>query len=283
MTGRLGGVFARRSLSDDLRAHWDANGYLVLPEFFDVARIDAMNAVLDDEWATRRRSDNPLVIDVLDGPLADRRMYFRDVPDEARDHPYKLNDLYLARDDVRALTLDKGLARILRELVHGDIAICNSLHFERGSQQDYHFDTYYMPGPCADGLVVTSICLEDVHADAGPVTYYPGSHEIPGYRFSHGGVNAVPDEMSQAWTYAMEAVEARNLEAVDFLGRKGDVLIWHEQLYHGGREIRDRSRTRRSLVTHYWRSDVLDVPEGWALVPVDRHRGYLSRAHQPVV
>ena len=34
--------------------------------------------------------------------------------------------------------------------------------------------------------------------------------------------------------------------------RAGDVFLWHEQLLHGGTEIADMQRTRKSLVTHYW-------------------------------
>ncbi len=273
----------RARLAPELQEHWDANGYLVLPGFFSVARVGELNDLVDRSWGQRQQPDNPLVIDVIGGPLDGRRMHFRDAPADARDHPYKLNDLYLEQSAVRDLVLDRELVRILRELVGGhDVAVCNSLNFERGSQQEYHFDTYYMPGPCTDGLVVTSICLEDVHPDAGPLTYYPGSHEIPPYRFSHGGIHAVGDEMEAATAYAMGEVARRGLRAEQFCGRAGDVFIWHEQLYHGGRPINDLSRTRRSLVTHYWRSDALTVPDGWKLRGHSRGSGWLARGHQPV-
>jgi ectoine hydroxylase-related dioxygenase (phytanoyl-CoA dioxygenase family) len=258
---------------------------LVLPRFFDARRIDQLVELVEQEWRDRVRDDNPLVIDVLEGPLADRRMYFRDVPDDAKQYPYKLNDLYLTRSEVRELALDPVLLGVLRSLMGGEPAICNSLNFERGSQQAYHFDTYYMPGPCKDGLIVTSICLEDVDPHAGPLTYYPGSHTIPPYRFSTGKLNAVPEEMDKATDYARRALSERDLEARDFLGRKGDVFIWHEQLYHGGRTILDASLTRRTLVTHYWRLDELVIPEGWHVATQDESdapRHYLSRIHQPV-
>lgn len=278
----LRGRLNRPALSARERAAWERDGYLVLKRFFDDRAVDAVNDVLDDEWTHRRRPDNPLVIDALEGPGGERRLYFRDVPDDARTRPYKLNDLYLTRQEVRELVLDARLVRVLTELLGGAPAVCNSLNFEWGSQQEFHFDTYYMPGPCPGGLVVTSICLEHVHPDAGPVRYYPGSHAIPPYRFSHGGVRAVADEMDDARAFAMREVDDRALSAEPFLGRKGDVLIWHEQLYHGGGPIIDRAQTRRSLVTHYWRSDVLDVPSGWSLQLVYGDAGYLARPHQPV-
>jgi ectoine hydroxylase-related dioxygenase (phytanoyl-CoA dioxygenase family) len=273
----------RRALTADQRSFWDANGFLVLPEFFSERRMDDMNALVDAEWSQRARHDNPLVIDVLEGPMANQRAYFRDVPDEAREYPYKLNDLYLTHEEVRALALDRRLVRVLTEILGGAPAICNSLHFERGSQQAYHFDTYYMPGPGVGGLVVSSICLEDVDADAGPVTYYPGCHKIPPYRFSHGGVHAVPSEMEDATEYAMGEVEVRDLRPEAFLGRKGDVLLWHEQLYHGGSPIVDQAKTRRSLVTHYWTRDLVELDPGWSVQPAGKHAAYFARPHQPVV
>ena len=47
--------------------------------------------------------------------------------------------------------------------------------------------------------------------------------------------------------------------------KKGDVLIWHAQLYHRGARIRDAlNRTRRSLVAHYF--STIDFPSDGAHV-----------------
>jgi Phytanoyl-CoA dioxygenase (PhyH) len=278
-------VWRRPALTKKQRAAWERQGFLVLPRFFSRRRVEGITRVVEEEWRIRQRPENPLVLDVLEGPLAGRRMYFRDAPESAKQHPYKLNDLYLVNGEVRRLVMDRRLARILTALVGSEVAICNSLNFERGSQQAYHFDTYYMPGPCTNGLIVTSICLEDVHADAGPLTYYPGSHTIPPYRFSHGGLNAVPEEMDDAIGYAQDELAARGLVAEEFIGRRGDVFIWHEQLCHGGAPISDLARTRRSLVTHYWRADRLVLDPGWSKVEVTEEGAtgfYLARHHQPV-
>jgi phytanoyl-CoA hydroxylase len=275
-------VLGARRLRRAERAQWDAKGFLVLEGFFRRRRVERINELVDRLWVERDRPDNPLVIDVFGGPLGNRRMRFRDAPDDARSRPYKLNDLYLESEEVRALVLDRKLVAVLRDLLGGEPAVCNSLNFERGSEQDYHFDTYYMPGPATGALVVTSVCLEDVHPDAGPLTYFPGSHRIPPYRFSHGGVHAVPEELEAATEYAVAEMRRRGLVAEDFCGHAGDVFVWHEQLYHGGRVIADPERTRRSLVTHYWRTDDLELDPGWAKRQAGRHAWYLERAHQHV-
>jgi ectoine hydroxylase len=48
-----------------------------------------------------------------------------------------------------------------------------------------------------------------------------------------------------------------DIEPREFLPRKGDVLIWHANLLHGGRAIAAPGATRRSLVAHYFAKDVL--------------------------
>ena len=143
-------------------------------------------------------------------------------------------------------------------MLEGEPLICNSLNFERGSQQHFHIDTWYMPPPVEGRMVVASIALDDVDADNGPIAYYPGSHRIPAYRFSTGRLNEVPAEMPQCRAHLDREIAARGLGEVEFRGRSGDVFLWHAQLLHGGRPIRDMARTRASLVVHYWRAS--DLP-----------------------
>ena len=45
--------------------------------------------------------------------------------------------------------------------------------------------------------------------------------------------------------------EERGLETKTFMAKKGDVLIWHADLMHGGAPIQDLERTRKSLVAHF--------------------------------
>jgi phytanoyl-CoA hydroxylase len=90
------------------------------------------------------------------------------------------------------------------------------------------------------------------------VAYYAGSHKIPPYRFSDGRLNEKADEMPQCRAYLEREIAERGLKVQEFRGQAGDVLLWHAQLLHGGTAIRDMSKTRRSLVVHYWRAG--DLP-----------------------
>ncbi|HVV37448.1 MAG TPA: phytanoyl-CoA dioxygenase family protein [Acidimicrobiales bacterium] len=249
----------RYALTPEQWASFHEQGYLVLPAFFSADDMRAAREGLDELWA--QRAATPLVIDVFDelgedGTTgASERVRFATTPDSARERVYKLNDAYLERPWVRDLSLHPRLAAILGQLLDDAPVICNSLLFERGSTQPLHFDTYYMPGQTPGGMTATWIALEDAHADAGPLRYYPGSQRIAAWR-NGAGTTLVRDnvELDQATHYIEAALRDYGLREESFIAREGDVFIWHEQLYHGGGRINDAARTRRSLVTHYWRA-----------------------------
>jgi phytanoyl-CoA hydroxylase len=269
------------ALSRDAVAGWRRDGYLVLQKFFDDATVDELNDLIKQllnperqsiEWADR------IVIDVLAGSHSGRRCLLRDAPSEALQVPMKINDLYLESNVARGLALHPRLVPIITELLDGAPAIRNSLNFIQGSQQGVHADTWYMPPLVKDKLIVSSICLEDVHPDAGALFYYPGSQLIAAYVFSHGGIRAVADEMPACLRYIEGEISRRGLKPETFLGQNGDVFLWSAQILHGGMPINNHALTRRTLVTHYWRAK--DIP-----LQVEQYAPgafYYKRAHQPV-
>jgi ectoine hydroxylase-related dioxygenase (phytanoyl-CoA dioxygenase family) len=219
-----------------------------------------------------------VVVDMLAGAARSRRMRLADAPDEAFARPIKFNDLMLECAEIRACNLHPRLVPILDELLDGPPAACNSLNFIQGSEQTEHIDSWFMPPPAPDKMVVTSVCLEDVHPDAGPLFYLPGSQKIPPYRFSNGTIRAIDGEMNACHAYLDQAIKERGLKREIFLGRKGDVFIWSCQIAHGGSPINDPKRTRKSLVTHYWRANDM------ARHKLEGVNGgfYFAKDHQPV-
>lgn len=238
-------------LSPEQRARWDADGYLVLRGFMTPDEIAIVRAVVDDEWA--RAPGNDHEVDVNSGPFAGCAYKMHEVDPSARGECYKLNNLFGRRAEIRRVALSPRLRQACAELLEGEPLICNSLNFERGSQQEYHIDTWYMPPPVEGKMVVASIAIDDVDEGNGPVAYYVGSHKIPPYRFSDGRLNEIPAEKPQCREYLQREIAARGLKEAEFHGKSGDILLWHAQLLHAGRPIRDMDRTRSSLVVHYWR------------------------------
>jgi phytanoyl-CoA hydroxylase len=267
------------TLTHEQQQAWQENGYLLLKNFYSSDAIDEINLLTDRLWKDRRKLDSGYVIDIFVETNDERRVYMADAPLTARKQPYKLNDLYLTQQQIRELVIGQRLAPILREVLDGFPMVCNSLNFEFGSQQDYHVDTFYMPSPTPNKMVASWIALEDATTENGPLSYFPGSHKIKPYLFSNGTTHAVQTEMSAFKKYIWSAIEQHQLKAETLLAEKGDVLIWHSQLLHGGSPIVDKSKTRKSLVTHYFTNE--DFPE---LKPpkVCDDGGYMDRQAQPV-
>lgn len=267
---RPGAQLTARQLAD-----WDANGFVRLPGFLSRREVETINAAVDREWAHAAGNDHE--VDVLSGEHAYRTFKMSEAPEGSRREAYKLNNLFARGPDVRKVALSTRLRKVLSQLLDGEPLICNSLNFERGSQQPFHIDTWYMPPPVDNRMVAAWFAADDVDADNGPLVYYPGSHRIPPYRFSDGRLIEKREERPLCDAYLDREVAARGLLPTEFHGKAGDVFIWHAQLLHGGRPIRDMTRTRKSLVVHYWRS--CDVAPGDVRVdPASgRYLGYTLR------
>lgn len=247
------------------RKFWDDNGFLVLPGFFDEVEVDAVTGAYDRTWT--ELPDHVVVDDLVTG----RRCHIADLDDDERRHHFKVNDLYLTEEAIRRVVISERLGMVLEELLGDEPSVCNTLNFDKGSQQADHLDTLYMTPETEAGLVATWMALEDTVAAAGPLRYYPGSNHIAPYRFSTGSMHVVADEMPRWADYMADQVDRMGLEEQRFMARKGDLFIWHALLLHGGSAIDDPGLTRQSLVTHYWRQtdcetrglDLRPAPGGW--------------------
>lgn len=131
-----------------------------------------------------------------------------------------------------------------------------SLHFEVGSTQAIHQDTAYVVLNQPRKLVAAWIALQDVEPGSGELIYYPGSHRFGEFMYPGDKKHWNPETDGDAihdhhlnWLHV--AAKENGVSTSSFLPKKGDVLIWHADLAHGGGEITDPSLTRRSLVVHY--------------------------------
>ena len=112
------------------------------------------------------------------------------------------------------------------------------------------------------GMVGAWLALEDIHPDAGPFAYYPGSHKLPYV------LNDRIDNMGTRWKIGQnggqpymaeiqEVIASEGLTEVVHLPNKGDLLLWHANLLHGGIKKVDLARTRRSMAWHFIAKDVI--------------------------
>lgn len=130
--------------------------------------------------------------------------------------------------------LDSKIVAVLKELLGKNAVLFHSLNFERGSGQPVHVDSWFMPPPPNGELIAVWICLEDVEKDAGPLVYIPGSHKLEKYIFSNGSEFHIPEEVPKAVEDLGVRANKNGMNLKQFLAKKGDVFVWHQQLAHGG-------------------------------------------------
>jgi hypothetical protein len=232
---------------DTTKQSFDRDGFAILPRFYPAEDIDRVVASI-----AQRKLQRPLnvTIDLLD--TGERTLLGLLSAQQIATRRMKINDLYLDMPEVRYMALSDRLTPILRDLLGHAPALCNSLYFDKGSAQPPHVDSLYMTPRTPNHLIATWIALEDAHADAGQLQYFPGSHKITQMIFSNGMYHSVPDEMPKWHEYIEAEVKRGDFRKVTFAAKKGDVFVWHANLLHGGGPIADAQRTRKSLVFHYY-------------------------------
>lgn len=211
--------------------------------------VDALEGAFDRLW---RSKPNDLLY-AFDGPP--RRMSRADESRE-RAHRYRIHDVHSHEDAALELYLLPELHRLVGEMLGEPVVAIQSLLFEYGSQQVLHRDPVVVPTGAPGHLVAAWIALEDIVEGSGELVYVPGSHRLPYYEFTPGGYMfdaAVmgEKEIEEATRWFEAQLEQRGLSREHFTAEKGEVLLWHASLHHGGGPVTDRSLTRKSLVIHY--------------------------------
>jgi len=215
---------------------WLDAGFLILDGFFDGDRIDAINADLERQ---------------MEAGTVDYHYRGNRVPDAFRKSA-----------PIREAVSDPRLLRVLSFLLGKQAILFQTINFFEGSQQHAHSDSFHMTTEPPGYLVAIWVALEDVEPGSGPLFYYPGSHRLP-YVMTEDlagaeGSALIAVDKGPMYDHKMaEVVANAGIEPVEFMARKGDVLIWHANLIHGGRGIETPGATRKSLVAHYFAKGVL--------------------------
>jgi len=128
--------------------------------------------------------------------------------------------------------------------------------FKYSSQQAIHQDFPWVTSQIPSHLAAAWIPFEDVDANSGPLVYYPGSHRMPKFDFGKTGIlfkrgESLMDPEKDFSNYLDKTLKQNKLEGEILLIKKGDILIWHGGLVHGGTPIKESTKTRKSLVVHY--------------------------------
>lgn len=152
------------------------------------------------------------------------------------------------------------LIELLKTLMGGEAQLFQSINFLTGSEQKTHSDSIHMTTYPTGGLLGVWVALEDIDSDNGPLHYYPGSHKLP-YYFNgdydnEGNQFFLGKKDYSAYENMLEEkIKERGLEKKIFKAKKGDMVIWHANLMHGGEPHTNKAKTRKSMVFHYYNTD----------------------------
>ncbi len=152
---------------------------------------------------------------------------------------------------------NKKLLELLSGLIGGELKLFQSINFLMGSEQHTHSDSIHMTTYPLGGLLGVWIALEDIELDNGPLHYYPGSHKLPYYLNSdydnEGSHFLLGDKDYTAYERMLEQkIASHSIEKKVFSAKKGDLLVWHANLMHGGEPHLNKNKTRKSMVFHYY-------------------------------
>lgn len=232
---------ASESEAQPLR-HYIEHGYAVFPGAVDHALVDEYLEFFEDAWDAP-----PAGIYAHSGgevvPLS-RKLY---------DRVAKVSDLHYYFPRASQIVFPPAVLRFLAQIYERPPVVFQSMTMRKGSEENLHIDTGPLTLTEPMGLAASWIALEDVKRGSGEFQFVPGSHAVPeilnnDVSKGHGG------DMSAYHKVLMSTLaecDARGSRTEYFMANKGDVLIWHADLMHGGAKIANPGLTRKSLICHY--------------------------------
>ncbi|MES1258881.1 MAG: phytanoyl-CoA dioxygenase family protein [Acidobacteriota bacterium] len=221
--------------------HWSEQGYVILPNLIE-------EPVLNAVWDSYEHAISAARIKLPPEPAA-----------EGDPHPGRFLNPHKKAGDFCRILKHEALARAIRVLMERDPKPLQTIASHKGSQQGVHSDSIHMTTYPLGYLTAAWIAFEDIHPDSGPLVYYPGSHRLP-YVFSNDVGISEQDFRQEGYKpyhdryepFIQELIRRHALTPRYFHANKGDVLIWHANLLHGGSARRDLQLTRKALVCHFF-------------------------------
>ena len=241
---RIAARLSRNEITSEQAAlcrYWSANGYVILPKAIS-------DDLLEEVWTTYEQAVASGKIHLDPEPAGDGDPY----PGRFLD-PHRKSGIFCR------LLKHRSLTEVFSLLLGHPPKALQTITSHKGSQQGLHSDSIHMTTYPIGYLAAAWVAFEDIHPDSGPLVYYPGSHRLP-YVFSKDVGISEEEFKSEGYTkyrdnyepFIRNLVAERGYEAKYFHAGKGDVLLWHANLVHGGSPRRDLQLSRKAVVCHYY-------------------------------
>jgi hypothetical protein len=215
--------------------HFVERGYLTFDGLIDAKLIDQINLEIDEA-----------------------------IRDQHRGYVYgtsnRIEHLHFTKPGIRKLFEHPALLEIVSLLFQNPARPCQTLTFVFGSQQDAHQDTIHLTPFPAGYMCGIWIALQDVAEGSGELEVYPGSHREPRVYMKDVGCAKVANGDWREFGEKVVPIWKRftsQYERQTYVPKKGTVLIWHENLLHGGSARANLNLERRSIVIHAFARDAI--------------------------
>lgn len=214
---------------------WSDNGYMILEGFIDPQTCDTIN-------------------DEIGRLVKNNTLRFND--------KNKLMFAHKKSALINSVAHKRELLDILQFLLDRELVLFQTINFITGSEQRAHSDSIHMTTYPLGYLIAAWLALEDITEKNGPLFYYPGSHKLPFLLSRDYNEGETPFTLGKKTYTDYEDLIGRQISEnkfpkKEFHAKKGDILIWHANLLHGGAPIIDKHSTRKSMVMHYYAKDVI--------------------------
>ncbi|MBK6595330.1 MAG: phytanoyl-CoA dioxygenase family protein [Burkholderiales bacterium] len=217
---------------------WLRDGYVICEGFYD-------EDLLDRTWAAYEQA-------IADGSVTPpcEPMF------EGDKLPGRVSNPHFLVPAVDRMLFEPRMGRLVSLFLGVKAAPFQTIIGHKSSQQLAHSDSIHMTTYPQGYLAANWIAFEDIHPDSGPLVYYPGSHRLPYVLSDDLGI---PVEMGyggyhRIYEPAIQKLIAEHaLQPKIFLPKKGDVLLWHANLLHGGSALNGSAHpSRKALVCHFF-------------------------------
>jgi hypothetical protein len=219
----------------ELLIKYYTDGYLVIDLDLDTDFVNSLMDGIFNELDKLKTQDN--------------RYHYSDSPRVFEAWKTIPNVLSLARHPKILSTL---------ELLYGRKPVpFQTINFLKGSNQPLHQDSIHFYTQPERWMVGTWTALQDMTEDCGPLEIVPGSHKWNHYNFQNLNLPVVEfgnqfNNYAEYESFLVHMLESSDLVKKQWLGKKGQTLIWASNLLHGGAEILNSESTRYAQATHFY-------------------------------
>ena len=246
--------------------------------------VETSHNGLTDEQRDRFRRDGYVVLERVFGPDECQR-FVRHVDDlstgrkqlpgfgQQENYGQRTFNQHSLRSARAAVPDRRPPAAALADCFQDEPEAIQTMHFYEGSEHPLHQDQYYLPD-CMSAW----IAMVDVDEHNGPLVVQPGSHrgrlvsKSDARHELQPGETYMDQQHGRYFPLVREAFRENGHDPAQVLVNRGDVVLFHGRLIHGGAPVRRPGTPRHALACHYIPYQSQNWDRDWPRISFDGSR-----------